>query len=46
MKTMKIIKEKSNGVHFKKHRKPRTNFVFNFKDNFIIVSEYKYLWII
>ena len=44
---MKINKEKSNGVHFRQHRKPRTNFVFYFKDNdFIIVSEYKYLWII
>ena len=44
---MRINKEKSNVVHFRKRRKPRTNVVFKFGDNELnIVSDYKYLGLI
>ena len=42
---MRSNKDKSNVVHFRKHHKPRINFVFKFGDNDLnIVSEcdYKY----
>ena len=44
---MRFNEDKSNVVHFRKHRKPRTNFVFKFGDNDLnIVSESKYLGLI
>ena len=30
---MRINKEKSSDVHFRKHRRLRSNFVFRFEDN-------------
>ena len=44
---MRINKDKSYVVHFRKHRKPRTNVVLGFGDNELnIVSDYKYLGLI
>ena len=44
---MRINKETSNVVYFRKHRRPRTDFVFKFGDNDLnIVSYYNNLWLI
>ena len=44
---MRINKEKSNVVHFRNLRKPRTNVVLRFGDNELnIVSDYKYFGLI